>query len=74
MIRSLVLFCKTEISKTNVSFRVNQDVFRFEVAEQDLLLVDVFHSENELGRDKPGKLLVKVLVHVQLHRKVTMFA
>lgn len=68
MVGSFVLLRQAKVCQSYVAVRVDEDVFRFKIAEKHLFLVYMFHSKHELGGNEASELLIKVLVCVELHR------
>jgi len=54
--------CESEIGDDDVSMAVEQEVFEFEVAMDDFLLVDVPYTRNELGKKLGSILFFEVAV------------
>jgi len=54
--------CESEIGDDDVSMAVEQEVFEFEVAVDDFLLVDVPYTRDELGKKLGGILFFEVAV------------
>ena len=48
----LVLLGQTEISKADMTFFVDKQIFRLQISENDTLAMHVSHSENQLSREE----------------------
>ena len=53
---------------------IYQYVFRLQISEKNVLLVDILDAENELRANELCQLLIEKLVGVKLLSQVTVFA
>ena len=57
------LICESEIGDDDVSMVAEKEVFEFEVAMDDFLLVDVPYARDELGKQLGSILFFEVAVY-----------
>ena len=71
----MLYLAQTKVSDAQVPLRVNKNVFRFQVAVDDPLLVHVIESKDDLGSVELGPLLLKALpsLRVQVIEQFTTY-
>ena len=57
-----------------MAFRVDEQILRLEVAENDALVVHVFHGQNKFGSQKLGDILIQQALLVEDFGQVTILA